>query len=134
MMHKCCNHFQSIKRLCGFKVEWAFHSITSGFEPNTFVVWFGLFWNNNKIKKKKKNLAMRKLMKCKGVIGGSGATFTIACQQWLHVQVELSHWSLRQPMHRPINSMVKKFNSTLGEWKINILWTLGVNSCESQKS
>jgi hypothetical protein len=62
-------------------VEQAFLFIVSGFEPNTFVVPFGLFWNNNKIRKKKKNLATRKLMKCRGVIGGFGATFTVVCQQ-----------------------------------------------------
>lgn len=82
MMHKCCNHLQSTKKLCGFKVEQAFHLIASGFEPKTFVVPFGLFWNNNKIrKKKKKNLARRKFMKCRGVIGGFGTTFTVVCQQ-----------------------------------------------------
>ncbi len=81
MMHKCCNHFESIKRLCWFKVEQAFHLIASGFEPNTFVVPFGLFWNNNKIIKKKKNLARRKLMKCRGVIGSFGTTFIVSCQQ-----------------------------------------------------
>ncbi len=133
MMHKCCNHFQSIKRICGFKVEHAFHLIPSGFEPNTFVLQFGLFWNN-KIRKKKKNLAKRKFMKCRGVIGGFGTTFTVGCQQWLHVQVEFLHWSSQQPMHKPINSMVKKFkcyykrsHCTKLQWRFfhKLLHTLG---------
>jgi hypothetical protein len=62
-------------------VEQAFHLIVGGFEPKTFVVPFGLFWNNNIIRRKKKNLARKKFMKCRGVIEGFGATFNIACQQ-----------------------------------------------------